>query len=141
LRVSKEKGINFTNAEKVYRELGGNPGWLTYYGYVYLREGEENALIRVKHYAKRLLAKELCNFIMEGNRSLKRYLKIIETCKDGCSWKEIRNGLEALEGRAINDKIVKTIIENLIDYSLLIKEEKYQLADPLLADIRVSQCS
>jgi hypothetical protein len=43
------------------------------------------------------------------------YLKVIETCKEGCSWKDIKNSLEALEGREINDGTVSEIINNLLE--------------------------
>jgi len=138
----KEQGINFTNAEKVYEMLGGNPGWLTYFGYTYTKHGnEDKAFSETKRYAKRLLTREFCSFLREGGRDKKRYLRVIETCKEGCSWKDIKNSLEALEGREINDGTVGEIINNLLEYSFLIKEDKkYVLADKLLGEIGKPRC-
>ena len=136
----KEEGINFGDEERVFDVLGGNPGWLTYFGYIYTKtRDEERAIAETKNYAKRLLSKELCNFLK--GRDKRRYLKVIETCKEGCSWKEIKNSLEALEGREINDGTVHDVLNNLLEYSFLIKDgEKYVIADKLLGEIKELKC-
>ncbi|AWR95719.1 AAA family ATPase [Acidianus brierleyi] len=139
----EEQGIKFSRAEEVYEELGGNPGWLTYYGYVYIKKRDTDVMEGTKKYAKKLLSTEFCNFLIEGNRlqSKERYLKVLETCKFGCSWKDIKNALEALEGREINDDTLYTILHNLLEYSFLIKENrKYFLADPILKEISNVKC-
>jgi AAA+ ATPase superfamily predicted ATPase len=138
----KQYGIEFRGGEGVYRELGGNPGWLTYFGYVYIKKGE-NPLEETKAYAMRLLTREFCNFLREGGRmqSKQRYLRVIEVCKEGCSWKEVKNSLEALEGRRINDNTVYNVINNLLGYSFLVEREgRYYLSDPLLKGLRVWKC-
>ncbi|BAK54810.1 AAA family ATPase [Sulfurisphaera tokodaii] len=49
----REQGINFDGKERVYDILGGNPGWLTYFGYVYIKiKDEEKAIVNTKKYAK-----------------------------------------------------------------------------------------
>lgn len=136
-RGFEEQGIEFKNAEEVYDELGGNPGWLTYYGYTAITKGFEGALERAKEEAKRILKEEFENFLKEGNRlQVKdRYVRVITKCYSGCRWSEIKSHLEALEGRKIHDNTVKTIIDNLIEYSFFIKtKDKYELADKLLAE-------
>jgi len=68
-------------------------------------------------------------------------LKVIETCRKGCSWKEVKNSLEALEGREINDGTVSDIINNLLEYSFLVKEDrKYLITDKLLEEIIGVRC-
>ncbi|MGC9106115.1 MAG: AAA family ATPase [Thermoprotei archaeon] len=138
----KEQGVEFGDAERVYEALGGNPGWLTYFGYVYVKfRDEDRALSETKRYAKRLLSKEFCNFLREGGRDKRRYLRVIETCKGGCTWKDIKNSLEALEGREINAGTVSDIVNNLLEYSFLIKEDrKYVFADKLLGEIGNVRC-
>ena len=139
----REQGINFPDSEKIFDILGGNPGWLTYFGYIYIKRGrdEEKAILETKRYAKRLLSREFCNFIREGNRDRRRYLKVVETCRKGCSWKDIKNSLEALEGREINDGTVSDIINNLLEYSFLVKEDrKYMITDKLLEEIIDVRC-
>ncbi|MCY0850772.1 AAA family ATPase [Sulfuracidifex metallicus] len=141
----EEHGINFRRGEEVYEGLGGNPGWLTYYGYVYVKEGDGKAMENTRIYARKLLSKELCDFLIEGGRlgSKERYLRVLETCKSGCSWKDIKNSLEALEGREVNDGTVHTILQNLLDYSFLVLEGKgkYFLADPLMKELNDVRCS
>ncbi|BCU67959.1 hypothetical protein HS7_13960 [Sulfolobales archaeon HS-7] len=138
-----EEYLKFSKAEEVYEELGGNPGWLTYYGYVYVKKGDIDVLEQTKRYARKLLSIEFCNFLVEGNRlqSKERYLKVLETCKLGCSWKDVKNALEALEGREINDDTLHTILRNLLEYSFLVKENRrYFLADPILKEIGNVKC-
>ena len=138
----KEQGVEFGDVEKVYEVLGGNPGWLTYFGYTYIKYRDESrALSETKKYARRLLSREFCSFLREGGRDKRRYLRVIETCREGCSWKDIKNSLEALEGREINDGTVSDIINNLLEYSFLIKEgRKYVIADRLLGEIGNVKC-
>ncbi|BCS93639.1 AAA family ATPase [Metallosphaera javensis (ex Sakai et al. 2022)] len=128
----QEHGIEFSGGEEVYEELGGNPGWLTFYGYIAVKRGFDGALEETKKVARRLLRREFLNFLKEGNRlgSRERYERVLRTCKQGCTWSDVKGSLEALEGRKINDATVLTIINNLMDYSFLVKTERgYELAD------------
>ncbi|BBD73455.1 ATPase [Sulfodiicoccus acidiphilus] len=144
-RGFEEHGIEFDRGEEVYEELGGNPGWLTFYGYVYVKGLGVRAMEETKKYAKSLLSKELCNFLMEGGRlgSKERYLRVLEACRSGCSWKDVKNSLEALEGREVNDYTVHTILRNLLEYSFLVGEgdRRYFLADPLMRELGNVRCS
>lgn len=133
----KEHGIDFKKAEEVYEELGGNPGWLTYYGYIAVKKGFQNAMKETKKIARKLLRQEFENFLMEGGRvgSRERYVKVIRTCKEGCSWSDVKLALETLEGREVNDYTVHKVISNLLDYSFLVKtDEKYKVADKLIVE-------
>jgi hypothetical protein len=37
----REQGINFPDSERIFDILGGNPGWLTYFGYIYIKHGRD----------------------------------------------------------------------------------------------------
>ncbi|MGC9227701.1 AAA family ATPase [Caldivirga sp.] len=131
-----EHGIEFNEAERIYEELGGNPGWLTLFGYRALRVGVHEALNEVKMEAVKLIRREVCNFINEGRHlAERRYIRILETCMNGCSWSMIKRTLEAMEGRELNNATVASLIKALLDYSLLIKEgDNYALPDKLMRD-------
>jgi len=135
-RGFEEVGVSFSDYDKVYDAIGGIPGWLTYFGFTYIRESPEGAIDRVREYAMSILRREFCNFLMEGRYVSKdRYIRVIEMCRFGCTWSDVKRTLEALEGRSINDATVKSIIDSLIDHSILIKRgDTYYLGDPLIAD-------
>ncbi|MGC8542557.1 MAG: AAA family ATPase [Vulcanisaeta sp.] len=129
-----EHGVEFERAEQVYEELGGNPGWLTLFGYRALRMGFNEALSETKREAIELIRREICNFIGEGRYlAERRYLRILETCIDGCRWSIIKRALEAMEGRELNNSTVDSLIKALLDYSLLVREDDtYILPDKLM---------
>ncbi|GAB6945622.1 AAA family ATPase [Vulcanisaeta sp. JCM 14467] len=133
-----EHGINLDPgvAERVYEELCGNPGWLTYFGYRALRTGFDEALRETRREAVNLIRREVCNFIGEGRHLAEgRYVRILETCMNGCRWSDIKRSLEALEGRELNNSIVDSLIKALLDYSLFIREgDRYVLPDRLMRD-------
>jgi len=133
----EEFGINFKYGDRIYEEFGGNPGWLTLYGHTAVTLKDfDRAIERTKEIAKGLLKEEFMNFLYSRMVAKDRYIRIIKTCKDGCTWSEIKLSLESLEGRKVNDRTVYTLINNLLDYSFLIKEEKkYVLSDKLLAEL------
>jgi len=133
----EEFGIDFKYGDRVYEEFGGNPGWLTLYGHTAVTTKDfDRAIERTKEIAKSLLKEEFMNFLYNRMIAKDRYIRIIKTCKDGCSWSDIKLSLESLEGKKVNDRTVYTLINNLLDYSFLIKEEKkYVLSDKLLAEI------
>ncbi len=135
-RGFEEHGINFDRAEQAYEEFGGNPGWLTYFGYRALRVGFDEALSETRREAVNLIRREVCNFIGEGRYlAERRYLRILETCINGCRWSDVKKSLEALEGRELNNSIIDSLIKALLDYSLLVKEgNKYILPDKLMRD-------
>jgi len=97
----------------------------------------ERAIERTKEIAKSLLKEEFKHFLLDRMVAKDRYIRIIKACKDGCTWSDIKLSLESLEGKKINDRTVYTLINNLLDYSFLIKKEnrKYVLSDKLLSEI------
>ncbi len=131
-----EHGVKFEKAEQVYEELGGNPGWLTLFGYRALKMGFNEALSETRKEAVELIRREICNFIGEGRYlAERRYLRILETCIDGCRWSIIKRALEAMEGRELNNSTIDSLIKALLDYSLLVKEgDTYVLPDKLMRD-------
>lgn len=68
----RQYGMDFKGGEEVYEELGGNPGWLTYYGYIHVKKGRDS-LEETKAHVRRLLTREFCNFLREGGYSPERY--------------------------------------------------------------------
>ncbi len=133
----EEHKIAFEKGDKVYDEFGGNPGWLTLFGYLAIKEGFDTAMEEAGESARGLLKKEFMSFLNEGGRigSRNRYIRVIKSCKEGCTWSDIKASLEALEGREINDKATFKLIKNLMEYSFLIKENgKYRLSDKLLGE-------
>ncbi|BFI74452.1 hypothetical protein [Sulfurisphaera ohwakuensis] len=44
----------------------------------------------------------------------------------GCRWSEAKNGIEAKEGRKIDDKRFTELLNNLVKASFLVKEEEDQ---------------
>lgn len=119
-RGFREQGIEFDKAEQVYEELGGNPGWLTFFGHRALRVGFDDVLSETRREAIDLIRREICNFINEGRHLVERggYLRILEVCVGGCRWSIIKKALEAMEGRELNNSIVDSLIKALLDYSL-----------------------
>jgi AAA+ ATPase superfamily predicted ATPase len=62
----KEQKVDFSDYAKVVEILGGNPGWLTYFGYVYIKKGkdEEKAILETKRYANCFLR----NFVISSRK-------------------------------------------------------------------------
>ncbi|WP_243674847.1 ATP-binding protein [Vulcanisaeta distributa] len=77
----REVGISVSNnlLEGVYDELGGIPGWLTYYGFNYLQFGDhEEAIKRTLEYAVQLVRQEFENFLRGGREEAReRYYAIM----------------------------------------------------------------
>ncbi|WP_291765697.1 AAA family ATPase [Caldivirga sp. UBA161] len=121
--------------EDVYDELGGIPGWLTYYGFNYMQfRSHEEAIKRTLEYAIQLIRQEFENFLKGREEARERYYAIMSLCKSGCLWSGVKRFLEAREGYRIDDKKVTELLQNLVDASFLTKEnEMYKPSDPLIA--------
>ncbi|WP_281351098.1 AAA family ATPase [Acidianus brierleyi] len=120
--------------EDVYNNIGGIPGWLTYYGFNYIQEKDhEEALNKTIELAVSLIKKEFRNFLKGREEAKERYYTIMGVCKKGCRWSESKRAIEAKEGVRIDDKKLTELLQNLIDASFLIKEnEIYRPADILI---------
>ena len=121
--------------ENAYNELGGIPGWLTYYGlnYVQLNDHGE-AVRRTLNYAVQLIRQEFENFLKGREEARERYHLIMSLCRFGCRWSDVKRMLTAKEGYEVDDKKVTELLQNLVDASFLTKEnDLYKPSDPLIA--------
>ncbi|MGC8543685.1 MAG: AAA family ATPase [Vulcanisaeta sp.] len=132
----REVGISVNDGvlESVYDELGGIPGWLTYYGFNYLQfNNHEEAIKRTLEYAVQLVRQEFENFLRGREEARERYYAIMGLCKSGCRWSDVKRILEAREGYRVDDKKITELLQNLVDASFLIKEgDIYRPSDPLI---------
>lgn len=121
--------------EDTYNNLGGIPGWLTYYGFYHIQyKDHKTALEKTILTGVELIREEFKNFLLNRQEAKERYYTIMQVCKQGCRWSEIKRAIEAKEGVRIDDKEVTGLIRNLIDASFLAKEgEIYRPTDALIA--------
>ena len=122
--------------EEAYNNLGGIPGWLTYYGFYYLQfKDHKRALERTISTAVELIKEEFNNFLSNRKEARERYYTIMQVCKRGCRWSDVKRAIEAKEGISVDDKEVTNLIKNLVDTSFLMKEDEiYRPADVLMAN-------
>lgn len=135
-RGFEELGIEFKDYERVYEEIGGIPGWLTYFGYYYYNTRNlDEALRRTIDRAKELIVSEFNNFLYKRIIAKERYMKIMRTIARECSrWSEIKSALEASEGREISDSEIYNYLNNLVESSWIVKQgELYCAAEKLIS--------
>ena len=122
--------------EDAYNNLGGIPGWLTYYGFYYLQlKDHKTALEKAISTAVKLIKEEFNNFLSNRKEAKERYYTIMQVCKRGCRWSDVKRAIEAKEGISVDDKEVSSLIKNLVDSSFLTKEgEIYKPADILMSN-------
>ncbi|MCW6168796.1 MAG: ATP-binding protein [Thermoplasmatales archaeon] len=113
--------------------LGGNPGWLTMYGFYrcVLKHNPNYAKSKVINDASRLMMTELEHVI---ERSRERYLAILFSISQGINhWIDIKNYLIVSTGKNIDDKTFTKLLNKLLDYGFIFKKENvYGLTDPLM---------
>ncbi|WP_461865373.1 AAA family ATPase [Thermococcus sp.] len=128
-----EIGMDVTKEEieEVVDELDGIVGWLTLYGYNrYLGLGHANALRKLREDAKKLILSE---FSKLKNLSHRYELAMRAVANGKHRWKEIKETVELLEGKRIDDKNFSNILNNLIRYGYLEKTVGgYLIPDPLV---------
>ena len=112
--------------------FGGVIGWLSYFGYCYVRDGEDLETIALK--ASKLALSELQRFLETRGVAAERYaeaLKVIALLGEA-SWSEIKRGLQAKVGH-IPDTALANILRNLVDAGIVVKkEQRYVVADPIV---------
>ncbi|WP_456365332.1 AAA family ATPase [Thermococcus sp.] len=117
--------------EEAVDELDGIVGWLTLYGYNrYLGLSHWEALKKLKEDAKRLVVSEFSRL-----RELSpRYELAMKAVANGRHrWKEVKEAVELLEGKKIDDKNFSNVLNNLVRYGYLEKTvEGYFIPDPLV---------
>ncbi|AHL22525.1 AAA family ATPase [Thermococcus nautili] len=132
-RGFEEIGLNVPedDIEETVGELDGIVGWLTLYGYNrYLGMSHREALNRLKEDAKRLILSEFSAL----KRLSPRYELAMRAVANGKHrWKEIKETVELLEGKRIDDKNFSNVLNNLVRYGYLEKTiEGYFIPDPLV---------
>ncbi|AEA12455.1 ATPase [Thermoproteus uzoniensis 768-20] len=134
-RGCEQYGVDPPDVDAVYGTLGGSPGWLTYFGHLYVQlKDVEEALRRTVSYAVGLIRQEFENFLRGREAAERRYRAVMEMAAGCAAWSEVKRGLEAREGRTINDAEVTKLLRNLVDYSFLERRgDLYCPADPLIA--------
>ncbi|CAB49524.1 AAA family ATPase [Pyrococcus abyssi] len=117
--------------EEVVDELDGIVGWLTLYGYNrYLGLSHRKALKKLKEDAKRLILNEFSK-LKELSPRYELAMKAVASGKH--RWKEIKEAVELLEGKRIDDKNFSNVLNNLVRYDYLEKTTKgYFIPDPLV---------
>jgi AAA+ ATPase superfamily predicted ATPase len=130
-----ELNINFKDFDIIYENLGGIPGWLTYFGYYYYQERDLNeALSKTINTAIGLIREEFNNFLKTRTIVRDRYLTVMKAVISCNSWSEIKRALEAREGIEISDSEVYNYLNQLFDASWIVKNnKKYCPSEPLIA--------
>ena len=142
-RFSKEKSVEFLEAgfeeanvkvsksliENVVEILDGIPGWLTYFGYKFVQLGQLNILDQIIREAENIALNEL--------RKLKiyspLYTHILRAVSLGFNhWSAIKKTVEAWMGRHVSSKTLYSLLNNLVDMSILAKvNNEYVFLDPI----------
>lgn len=123
--------------EEVYENVGGIPGWITYYGFNFITERDhKKALKKTIEMGVSSIKEEFDNFLIGREGGKERYYEIMKVCKKGCRWRDVKTAIEVAEGRKVDDKRVTELIENLVDASFLKKtDDIYEPTDPLIAQV------
>lgn len=134
-RGFEELGIEFRDFDAVYEELGGIPGWLTYFGLRYYEYRDlDKAINETMSYATALIMQEFHNFLTDKAAAKDRYLAIMRIVARECAgWGEIKNGLEVALGMEVSDSRISEYLRQLLDSAWIIKVgNKYCPAEPLI---------
>nr|WP_281360028.1 ATP-binding protein [Metallosphaera tengchongensis] len=134
----EELGIEFKDHERVYEEVGGIPGWLTYFGYYYYRTRDFNdAIKRTTDKARDLTVNEFNNFLLKRTIAKDRYMTVMRTIARECSrWSEIKSALEVNEGRELSDSEIYNYLNRLMDSSWIVKRgDLYCPAEKLISKV------
>lgn len=130
----EEVKVKFDKFEEVYENIGGIPGWLTYFGYNYYRTLDfDKSLKMALESAKKLIISEFENFLLDKYIARKRYYTIMRTVSSCARWSDIKRRLEDEIGHKINDSEIHNYLNQLQRSSWIIKEnEKYCPAEKLI---------
>jgi len=127
------KRVSEETINNVVDRLDGIIGWLTLYGYYYGRYGEK-AMDYVISDAKKIVTKEIEEFLRNRKDSEKRYLLILKalSSKDS-SWSQLKTYLELNLGVKISKSRLYNYINSLMSYGFIARKgEVYSLCDPLI---------
>jgi hypothetical protein len=114
---------------RIVNELDGIIGWLTYVGHQMTVEGKQS-LDEVIEAATELALGELRNFLAGRSRRYRILLRQL-TIKRG--WKKLKNAIESVEGKALNDKSLYVLLRELVDHGIVERtDDGYVIADSIL---------
>ncbi len=121
--------------EEVVEKLGGNIGWLTFFGALSVREGvSKQVLEKTLEEGSKHVLRELMNFLKLRPIASVRYLRILYAISLGAkTWSKIKSFLEIEEEGKISDSIFTKLLRNLLDAGFVVRREsEYEIADPVL---------
>ena len=130
----KQEGVIVSEEliHKAVEAFDGIIGWLTHFGYNYVRGMKSLDLVLDK--AVNLAFTEIQHFLETRGVAKDRYIEVLKTIAitEECSWSEIRRALEARLGR-VPDTALANILRNLVDMSIIAKiNNNYTISDPIL---------
>jgi hypothetical protein len=131
----KQEGVDVAE-ELIYEAVeafDGIIGWLTHFGYNYVRGIESIDLILDK--SVNLMLTEIQHFLETRGVGKTRYIEVLKTiaATEESSWSNIRRVLESRLGR-IPDTALANILRNLVDVGMVskINSNNYVISDPIL---------
>jgi AAA+ ATPase superfamily predicted ATPase len=131
----REVGISIPRQiiENAARAFGGIIGWLTLFGYnCYMNTNtcSEN-IDKIIKIAVDVAKQEIENFLK--SRRSERYRILLKLLTSERSWSEIKDRLEDIESRTMNDKTLSELLTTLLDLSIIEKtNNRYIIADPII---------
>ena len=142
-RFSKEKSVEFLKLgfnevnmkvpedilERIVDTLDGIPGWLAYFGYKFIQLRRFDVLDQILSEAINVALNELRKL----NSYSPLYTHILKAISLGFNhWSLIKRAVEAWIGRSIPSKTLYSLLNNLIDMSIVSKvDNEYIFPDPI----------
>jgi len=142
-RFSREKSIEFLKLgfseanmkvsedilERVVDTLDGIPGWLAYFGYKFIESGKFDVLDQILSEAINIALNELRKL----NSYSPLYIHILKAISSGFNhWSLIKRAIEAWTGKSIPSKTLYSLLNNLVDMSIISKVNNiYVFPDPI----------
>lgn len=116
--------------------VDGLIGWLNYYGHYRSKYSHNKAMEILKKDAVEITGSELKRFLNSRKGKKQRYVTILKTLVSGAgSWEDLKRALELKEKKGISDSRMHEYLRDLLDYSLVEKQNGgYVLSDPLIKE-------
>jgi AAA+ ATPase superfamily predicted ATPase len=119
---------------KIYEEVDGIVGWLTYFGYSIAESHSFNmeVLNDVTEKALKLVHEELDKIFKRS----KYYIYVLKAISlEINTWSSIKRAIEAWLGRPFQNAQISRLLKTLLELSIVEKKnEKYFILDPLIAE-------
>jgi hypothetical protein len=131
-----EVGVNVSNdiIEEVVNVLDGIPGWLTYFGHMYVkgRVSGEDVVSAVRREAVQMAREELAK-IVERSRYYRYVLRAV--AYGNGEWSKIKKAVEGWTGKTITGAQLTRYLKSLLNLGILIKEGgTYVFPDPIVRE-------